>query len=237
MDHDKPKAGARNRVHGHGRGDRRSGKDTRSKSDKFLYGNSRFRFRIYNPIPDDAGMVIVEDRKIRKNTADKPPHDRRAKRDRRSGLDTRSEEEKFLQGERRSGIDRRTVMEGRYRSFKKARAFVRGLGLKSADQWRAYNRSGKKPNDIPVAPHHIYANDGWAGWSDFLGASPAAMYLAKYRSFKKARAFVRRLGLKSGTEWRTYCKSGKKPADIPAKPDDSYAGDGWAGMGDWLGAR
>jgi hypothetical protein len=35
-------------------------------------------------------------------------------------------------------------------------------------------------------------------------------------------AFLRGLGLKSGTGWKDYCKSGKKPADIPAKPDNGY---------------
>ncbi len=237
MDHDDRHKGTGHRSHRGGYGDRRSGKDSRSKTERFLHGNRRFRFRLDDPIPADAGAIVVEDRKIRKKSATKQPFDRRARNDRRCGLDTRPEEEKFLQGERRSGIDRRLGMENRYRSFKKARAFVRGLGLKSADQWRTYNKSGKKPDDIPVAPHHVYANDGWAGWSDWLGASPAAMYLAKYRSFKKARVFVRRLGLKSDAEWRTYCESGKKPDDIPAKPGNSYANEGWAGMGDWLGAR
>jgi hypothetical protein len=35
-------------------------------------------------------------------------------------------------------------------------------------------------------------------------------------------AFLRGLGPKSGTEWKDYSKSGKKPADTPAKPDDGY---------------
>jgi hypothetical protein len=56
-----------------------------------------------------------------------------------------------------------------------------------------------------------------------------------YRSFKKARAFARSLNLKSETEWRAYTKSSKKPDDIPANPSRTYAKDGWAGMGDWLG--
>lgn len=47
-------------------------------------------------------------------------------------------------------------------------------------------------------------------------------------------AFVRGLDLKSGTEWKGNCKSGKKPADIPAEPDNGYADDGWAGIGHWL---
>ena len=43
--------------------------------------------------------------------------------------------------------------------------------------------------------------------------------------------FVRGLGLKSSTEWREYCKSGKKPADIPTNANSVYAE---AGLG-WLG--
>ena len=70
---------------------------------------------------------------------------------------------------------------------------------------------------------------------DWLGTGTIAARLRQYRSFKEARAFVHSLGLKSRTEWRAYCKSGKKPDDIPADPHSTYADDGWAGMGDWLG--
>src|SRR5262249_19646584 len=56
-----------------------------------------------------------------------------------------------------------------------------------------------------------------------------------YRSFKEARAFVRKLRLKSVSEWRVYVASGKKDVDIPATPDRKYADSGWAGWGDWLG--
>ena len=58
---------------------------------------------------------------------------------------------------------------------------------------------------------------------------------ANWRKFDDARAFVHGLGLKSADEWRDYCKSGKKPADIPSNPDLTYAEAGWAGWGDWLG--
>ena len=34
---------------------------------------------------------------------------------------------------------------------------------------------------------------------------------------------------------RDILKSGKKPADIPATPNQTYAEDGWTGIGDWLG--
>lgn len=70
---------------------------------------------------------------------------------------------------------------------------------------------------------------------DWLGTGAVATFLRQYLPFNKARAFARSLGLKSRTEWREYCASGKKPADIPSNPQRVYANDGWSGMGDWLG--
>jgi len=119
-----------------------------------------------------------------------------------------------------------------YRSFKRARAFVRGLGLKSQSQWRDYSMSRKKPDDIPSNPHIMYADSGWDSWGDWLGTSSRR---GGWRSYKEARAFARGLGLKSQSQWRDYSKSGKKPDDIPAKPDNTYAKAGWAGISDWLG--
>jgi predicted helicase len=115
-----------------------------------------------------------------------------------------------------------------YQPFNRARAFARGLGLKSAIEWRDYCKSGKKPIDIPSKPERY---DNWAGYDDWLGTE------FQFQPFKKARANVRHLGLKSSTEWNTYCKSGKKPRDIPASPQTTYADAGWAGMSDWLGTR
>ena len=39
------------------------------------------------------------------------------------------------------------------------------------------------------------------------------------REFKNAKAFARGLGLKGAREWKEYCKSGKKPSDIPYHPE------------------
>ena len=124
-----------------------------------------------------------------------------------------------------------------YQSFKKARAFVRGLGLKSMAEWRGYSKLGKKPTDIPANPHTVYANNGWAGMGDWLGTGMIGPADYQFRSFKKARAFVRDLGLKREEEWFAYTRSGKKPTDIPANPRRTYENDGWAGMGDWLGTE
>jgi superfamily II DNA or RNA helicase len=133
------------------------------------------------------------------------------------------------------GTGRIADQKRQYRTFKKARAFARGLDLKSETEWRAYIKSGKKPEDVPANPSRTYAEVGWAGMGDWLGTGTIAPYLREYRLFKKARAFVRGLGLKSQAEWNAYRKSGKKPADIPTNPYATYAEAGWAGMGDWLG--
>jgi hypothetical protein len=118
---------------------------------------------------------------------------------------------------------------GQYRSFKDARAFVHALGLKSGTEWKEYCRSGNKPADIPAIPHNGYANDGWAGMRDWLGTGAVVSRFRQYRSFKEARTFARGLKLKSKIEWSGYCRSGKKPEDIPADPRGVYLNDGWSG--------
>ena len=128
-----------------------------------------------------------------------------------------------------------SVGRANWRKFENGRAFVHGLGLKSASEWRDWSKSGKKPSDIPAYPNQTYANDGWSTWGDWLGTGTVSVHLRQYRSFQKARAFVRGRKLKYATDWNEYCQSGKKPADIPADPQQVYSNDGWAGYGDWLG--
>jgi len=133
----------------------------------------------------------------------------------------------------------------KWRPFRQARLFVRKLGLENNQQWRAYVRGeyrelGKKPNDIPSNPNFVYRNDGWTGYGDWLGNGNVSTRLRQYRSFIKARAFVRRLGISNENEWRIYVKGDlrgvpKKPDDIPASPHMSYRGKGWVNYGDWLG--
>ena len=54
--------------------------------------------------------------------------------------------------------------------------------------------------------------------------------------FEEARNFVHMLKLKSGIEWRDYCKSSQKPENIPSRPDYVYKQDGWKDWGDWIGS-
>ena len=54
------------------------------------------------------------------------------------------------------------------------------------------------------------------------------------KSYKDAKAFVRKLKLKNNLAWSKYCASGKKPIDIPALPERSYS-DEWESYSEWLG--
>ena len=135
----------------------------------------------------------------------------------------------------------------RFRRFKEARVFVRGLGLKGESEWRDFRKGnlpekGTLPSDIPTNPNATYADEGWLGMGDWLGTGTVAPFLRKYRSFNQARAFARGLGLKSGAEWNQFCEGnlpekGTRPSDVPKTPRQVYAADGWLSMGDWLGTE
>jgi len=58
---------------------------------------------------------------------------------------------------------------GGWRSFEAARAFARRQGLTGEVAWKAWAKSDACPVDIPVTPHGVYRNQGWAGWADWLG--------------------------------------------------------------------
>jgi hypothetical protein len=129
-----------------------------------------------------------------------------------------------------------------WRTFARARAFVRGLGLRNFTEWRAYRRGerpdlGAPPDDIPSGPTRSYATE-WRGWGDFLGTGVLSKR-RPYRAFKAARAFARSLGLPTRDAWSAYAQGerpdlGQLPADVPTCPWVTYKKQ-WKGIGDWLG--
>src|SRR5215211_699098 len=104
-----------------------------------------------------------------------------------------------------------------WRSFEEAREFVQGLGLKNQSEWAEYCKSGEKPHDVPSNPDKTYG-DEFKGYGDWLGTGSVRPQERQWRSFEEAREFVRELELKTVAEWWEYCKTGKKPYDIPANP-------------------
>lgn len=133
----------------------------------------------------------------------------------------------------------------KYRPFRAARSFARHLKLKNGSEWGAFckgemPRLGRLPSDIPASPNESYANKGWQSMGDWLGTGNVATFLKEYRSFKEARVFARKLKLTSAVEWQAFSagkmpRLGKRPADIPTNPNNTYANKGWKNYGDWLG--
>lgn len=124
-----------------------------------------------------------------------------------------------------------------FKSFLEAREFVRELDLRSEQDWKDFKQSGKKPANIPAKPEKVYKEQGWSGYMDWLGYSKVNRNSNHaFKEFKEAREFVRNLGLSTEDKWRDYKRSGIKPADIPAKPENVYKGKGWKGFRDWLNA-
>ncbi|MBT4327854.1 MAG: hypothetical protein HOD60_13270, partial [Candidatus Nitrosopelagicus sp.] len=127
-------------------------------------------------------------------------------------------------------------MSDRFLQFEKAREFARNLKLSSSVKWFEYCKSPDFPTNIPKRPERTYSDLGWNGYSDWLG-NGQGKYLLKGKgrlSFEEAREFVLKLHLPGLNGWIEYCKSGKRPANIPASPHTAYK-DEWKGYGDWTG--
>jgi hypothetical protein len=128
-------------------------------------------------------------------------------------------------------------MKKQWRNFANARTFARNLELDSRTGWNNFCKSGNKPPDIPTNPDKIYKNKGWDGIGDWLGTGRVANQNREFKSFKDARKIICALDPKiiSKNEWANFCKSGKKPPDIPYSPDRKYKNKGWKGWPNWLG--
>ena len=109
--------------------------------------------------------------------------------------------------------------------------------MKGKEEWGEYCKSGKKPDDIPSAPHLTYKNKGWTNWGDFLGTEYVATFDRKYMSFEEARKIILSMRLKNTGEYKEYCKSGNKPSGIPSYPNYYYKNKGWTNWGDFLGTE
>lgn len=125
-------------------------------------------------------------------------------------------------------------MKKEFRSFKDARKIIRSFHLNTIDDWRIFCKSQDFPNGVPKAPHLVYKKE-WRGVGDWLETGRIATMKKEFLSFLEARQFVHSLNIKSNREWRNYCKSGKKPNDIPTTPARTYKNKGWINEGDWLG--
>ena len=110
--------------------------------------------------------------------------------------------------------------------FEEAREIARELGCKSQSQWFKYTGGDSFLCGIPVGPSQAYKNKGWVSWYDWLGTRQKKLW-----AFKKARAYVRKLGLKNQGEWHEWMEA-EDPDFLPRNPRDAYKE--WVNWMDWL---
>jgi superfamily II DNA or RNA helicase len=122
----------------------------------------------------------------------------------------------------------------KHRTFHDAKTFAQSLNLQSSKDWKKYCNENVLPFGIPKTPEQVYKK-GWISFGDFLGTGFVQTQSRKYLSYDEAKDWVRKQNFKSAKEWFEFCKSGKKPDNIPAKPTETYRDNGWLGYGDFLG--
>ena len=122
-----------------------------------------------------------------------------------------------------------------YLVFEQAKTYVHFQKFNNQLEWREFCKSERKPSNIPSNPMSVYKDNGWINMGDWLGNFNIRNSDKKYLSYEDARQFVHKLNFGVIQEWYDYCKSGKKPIDIPSYPDKPYKNKGWINWADWLG--
>ena len=120
--------------------------------------------------------------------------------------------------------------------FQEALAVARSLGLASLKEWEVWCKEGRRPANVPAAPRQVYKDGGWQGYGHWLGTSTQSSKAKKeqFLPFHEALRVARQLRLVSQKEWYAWCRSGARPANVPARPDLAYVHDGWMGWVHWL---
>jgi len=118
--------------------------------------------------------------------------------------------------------------------FAEALDVARSLNLASKMEWSVWCKEGMRPAYLPSTPNQTYKDGGWQGWGHWLGTGNIKRGTQQFLDFYEALLVARALRLTSSTEWRAWCKSGARPANVPANPEQVYVHDGWMGYTHWL---
>ncbi len=129
------------------------------------------------------------------------------------------------------------IISKNYLSYEEAKKYVHKLNIQTPREWKQYIKSGKKPSYIPSDPYQTYGKQVFVSMRDWLNSSNTRNFKRNYLDFNEARQFIHTLQLKTQKEWFKYCKSGKKPENIPYNPSITYKDKGYISFPDWLGTK
>ena len=119
--------------------------------------------------------------------------------------------------------------------FEEAREFVRGLGLKSQNEWKIYKTNNKSIN-IPLNCYRTYILN-WISWGDWLGTNSISGQNREYMPYIQAQEFLKKFNITSKKEFNTLRKNEQIPNTIPAHPWVVYKNQGYTNFPDFIGYR
>jgi superfamily II DNA or RNA helicase len=137
--------------------------------------------------------------------------------------------------------------EVEYIHYDSAKNILKKFALKNREEYFRWYKDNnekmlKKGFFLPKYCNQTYKSE-WEGWNIFLNnKNPHGKKNVDWMPFEKARAFVRKLGLKSTQEWKLYCQGKLKglpelPYNIPTIPGRQYENEGFRSIMDWLGTK
>ena len=102
--------------------------------------------------------------------------------------------------------------------------------------WGGFGLRAVAPSapNVPSVPSATYKDGGWQGWGHWLGTGNQLHQKKNFLPFDEALRAARQLRLVSQKEWQLWCRTGARPANMPAAPDKVYVHDGWMGWVHWL---
>ena len=117
----------------------------------------------------------------------------------------------------------------RFWSFSKARAWARGLKLKTARDWLQYVQYETFPNHIPKSPNSVY-KDEWRGYNDWLGKDEGETRL--FVGYNEAKSILKNNNINSRAAY--FNLSNIKNYQLPKSPHIVYKDRGWKGWAEYL---
>ncbi len=109
-------------------------------------------------------------------------------------------------------------------SFEDARSRVKAKGFRNSAEYRSYRKLHPEER-LPTAPDVFYADQGWAGWNDFLGI--------EILDFVAARDLAGSVGFAGSQD---YYERYMQYSGLPSNPNRSYRGN-WVDWYDYLGKK
>jgi len=114
--------------------------------------------------------------------------------------------------------------------FEEAREYVRGLGLKSKNEFSILWETKQIPSNIPGNPRGVYKDQGFTTMPDFLGYDSL---IQDWYNWEESIKIIHPLNFKSAAEFRKYIK--QNPIKRIHSSPESYFKDIWLDKGGWSG--